>query len=152
MRVLEAEGIPFEVRAYDIDDEDLSAERAAKALDMDPERVFKTLVVQGDRSGPMLVLLPAGTEVDFKRLAKVTGDKKVEMVPLRQVQDLTGYVRGAVTALAIHRSYPIYVDETVVLWPQVGISAGTKGLEILLDPQDLLKITAAQPTDIARSA
>jgi Cys-tRNA(Pro)/Cys-tRNA(Cys) deacylase len=151
MRVLEAEGISFEVRAYDIDDEDLSAERAAKALDMDPERVFKTLAVQGDRSGPMLVLLPAGTEVDFKRLAKVTGDKKVEMVPLREVQDLTGYVRGAVTALAIRRSYPTYVDETVVLWPQVGISAGTKGLEILLDPQDLLKITGAQPADIACS-
>jgi Cys-tRNA(Pro)/Cys-tRNA(Cys) deacylase len=152
MRVLEAEDVPFEVRSYDIDEEDLSAECAADALDMEPEQVFKTLVVQGDRSGPMLVLLPAGTEIDFKRLAKITGDKKVEMVPLRYVQDLTGYVRGAVTALAIHRNYPIYIDETVILWPQVGISAGAKGLEILVDPHDLLKVTGAQPADIARSA
>jgi Cys-tRNA(Pro)/Cys-tRNA(Cys) deacylase len=152
MRVLEAEGIAYEVRAYEIDEQDMSAERAAGALDMSLERVFKTLVVQGDRSGTMLVVLPAGTEIDFKRLAKASGDKKVELVPLREVQELTGYVRGAVTPLAIHRSYPIYIDETVILWPQVGISAGAKGLEILLAPKDLLRVTGAKPTDIARSA
>jgi Cys-tRNA(Pro)/Cys-tRNA(Cys) deacylase len=151
MRVLEAEGIAFEVRAYDIDEQDLSAERAAVALGMAPEQVFKTLVVHGERSGPMLALLPAGTEIDFKRLASVTGDKKVELVPLREVQDLTGYVRGAVTPLASHRNYPVYIDETVILWAQVGISAGAKGLEILLDPRDLLEVTGAQPVDIARS-
>lgn len=151
MRVLETEGIAFEVRAYDIDEQDLSAERAAVALGMAPEQVFKTLVVHGERSGPMLALLPAGTEIDFKRLAAVTGDKKVELVPLREVQDLTGYIRGAVTPLAIHRSYPVYIDETVILWTQVGISAGAKGLEILLDPRDLLEVTGAQPVDIARS-
>lgn len=151
MRVLETEGIAFEVREYDIEVEDLSAERAASALGMAPEQVFKTLVVHGDRSGPMLTLLPAGTEIDFKRLAAASGDKKVELVPLREVQGLTGYVRGAVTPLAIHRSYPIYIDETVILWPRVGISAGAKGLEILLDPRDLLEVTGAQPVDIARS-
>lgn len=151
MRILEAEGIAYRVRNYEIDEDDLSAERAAAALDMSPEQVFKTLVVQGDRSGPILTLLPAGTEIDFKRLAKVTGDKKVELVPLREVQDLTGYVRGAVTPLAIHRSYPIYIDETVILWPEVGISAGAKGLEILLAPQDLLDVTGAKAADIASS-
>jgi Cys-tRNA(Pro)/Cys-tRNA(Cys) deacylase len=151
MRALEAEGVAYEVCTYEIDEEDLSAERAAAALGMSPEQVFKTLVVQGDRSGPMLVLLPAGTEIDLKRLAKATGDKKVELVPLREVQDLTGYVRGAVTPFAIHRSYPVYIDETVVLWSEVGISAGAKGLEILLAPQDLLRATGANPADIARS-
>jgi len=152
MRLLEAEGIAFEVRSYDIDEEDLSAESAAAALNMAPEQVFKTLVIHGDRSGPMLVLLPAGTEIDLKRLANMTGDKKVEMVPLREIQDLTGYVRGAVTPLAIHRSYPVYIDETVILWSEVGISAGAKGLQILLAPQDLLRATGAQPADIASSA
>lgn len=152
MRVLEAEAVAFEVRSYAVDDDDLSAESAAESLGMAPEQVFKTLVVQGDRSGPLLVLLPAGTEIDFKRLARATGDKKVELVPLREVQDLTGYVRGAVTPLAIHRNYPIYIDETATLWPSVGISAGAKGLEILLDPRDLLRVTGAKPADIARSA
>lgn len=152
MRVLEAEGITFEVRAYEIEEDDLSAESAAQALGMAPERVFKTLIVRGDQTGPMLALLPAGTEVDFKRMARATGDKKVEMVPLRDVQDLTGYVRGAVTPLAIPRTYPIYIDETVILWPEVGVSAGAKGLEILLAPQDLIKATGAQTVDIARSA
>jgi Cys-tRNA(Pro)/Cys-tRNA(Cys) deacylase len=151
MRVLENEGIAFELRAYDVDEENLSAERAAQALAVAPERVFKTLVVCGDRSGTMLALLPAGTEIDLKQLAKASGDKKVELVPLREVQRLTGYVRGAVTPLAIHRSYPIYIDETVILWPKVGISAGAKGLEILLAPQDLLRVTSATPVDIARS-
>ena len=151
MRVLEAAAIAFEVRAYDIDEQDLSAERAAAALGMAPEQVFKTLVVHGERSGPMLALLPAGTEIDFKRLAAVSGDKKVELVPLREVQGLTGYVRGAVTPLAIQRSFPVYIDETVILWTRVGISAGAKGLEILLDPRDLLEVTGAQPVDIARS-
>jgi Cys-tRNA(Pro)/Cys-tRNA(Cys) deacylase len=151
MRVLEANGIEFEVRAYEIDEQDLSAESAAETLCIPHEQIFKTLLVQGDSTGPMLVLVPAGTEIDFKRLALTTGDKKVEMVPLREVQELTGYMRGAVTPLAIHRSYPVYVDETVILWPQVGISAGAKGLEILLAPQDLLRVTGAQAADIARS-
>jgi Cys-tRNA(Pro)/Cys-tRNA(Cys) deacylase len=151
MRVLEAEGIAFDVRAYSINEEDLSAESAAEALGMAPEQVFKTLVVQGDRSGPMLALLPAGTEVDFKRLARATGDKKVEMVPLGEVQGLTGYVRGAVTPLAIHRRYPIYIDETVMLWQKIGISAGAKGLELLLAPEDLLQVIGAKTADIARS-
>lgn len=152
MRVLEADGIAFEVHSYDIDEEDLSAESAAEALGMAPEQVFKTLVVQGDRSGPVLVLLPAGTEIDFKRLAKASGDKKVELVPQRDVRGLTGYVRGAVTPLAIHRSFPVYIDETVILWRKVGISAGAKGVEILLAPQDLLQATGAKPIDLARSA
>lgn len=152
MRVLEAEGIHFEVRAYEIDEDDLSAESAAQALGMAPEQVFKTLIVQGDQTGPMLALLPAGTELDFKRMAKATGDKKVELVPLRYVQELTGHVRGAVTPLAMHRTYPIYIDETVILWPRVGVSAGAKGLEILLAPQDLINVIGAVSADIARSA
>lgn len=152
MRVLEAEAVEFEVCSYQLDDDEFSAENAAQALGLPLEQVFKTLVVRGDRSGPMVALLPAGTEIDFKRLAQSTGDKKVEMVPLREVPELTGYERGAVTPLAMPRSYPVFVDETVILWKQVGISAGTKGLEIVLSPDDLLRVTGAKPVDIARSS
>ena len=151
MRVLEAEAVEVEVCSYQLDDDEFSAENAAQALGLPLEQVFKTLVVRGDRSGPMVALLPAGTEIDFKRLAQSTGDKKVEMVPLREVPELTGYERGAVTPLAMPRSYPVFVDETVILWKQVGISAGTKGLEIVLSPDDLLRVTAAKPVDFARS-
>lgn len=151
MRVLDAHAIEYEIRAYEIDDQDLSAERAAAALGMRPEQVFKTLVALGDRTGPLLVMIPAGTEVDLKALAQASGDKRVALAPLREVEALTGYERGAVTPLASGRSYPVYIDETAELWPQVGISAGAKGVQILLRLQDLVELTQARKADIARS-
>ena len=151
MRVLDSKGIQYRVRAYEIDDQNLSAEGAAVALGMAPEQVFKTLVALGDRIGPMLVMVPAGTEVDLKALAGISGDKRIELAPLREVEPLTGYERGAVTPLAIARNYPVYIDETVELWSQVGISAGAKGVEILLKPKDLIELTGARRADIARS-
>jgi Cys-tRNA(Pro)/Cys-tRNA(Cys) deacylase len=151
MRLLDAKGIEYEVRHYEVDDLDLSAERAAKSLDMAAEQVFKTLIVLGNRTGPLLVLLPAGTEVDLKALAAATGDKRIEVAPLQEVEPLTGHERGAVTPLDITRNYPVFIDETVELWPQVGISAGAKGVEIVLKPQDLIEVTQARKVDIARS-
>lgn len=151
MRVLESEGIAYRVRAYELEQEDLLADRAAEALSMAPEQVFKTLVVLGDRTGPMLVLVPAGTEIDLRSLAQATGDKRVEMAAQRHVLGLTGYERGAVTPLAMAKSYPVWIDETVDLWDEVGISAGQQGLEILLAPRDLLRATRARTADIARS-
>jgi Cys-tRNA(Pro)/Cys-tRNA(Cys) deacylase len=151
MRVLDTRGIEYEVRLYQMGEQDLSAERAALALGMAPEQIFKTLVALGDRTGPLLVLVPAGTEVDLKALAAASGDRRIELAPLRDVEALTGYERGAVTPLAMARSYPVYIDETAELWPQVGISAGAKGMEILLKPRDLIELTLAQRADIARS-
>ncbi len=151
MRVLDIRGIEYEVRTYEIDEQDLSAERAAIALGMPPEQVFKTLVALGDRTGPLLVLVPAGTEVDFKALAAATGDKRIELAPLREVEALTGYERGAVTPLASAHSYPVYIDETAELWPRVGISAGAKGVEIILKPQDLIELILAKRANITRS-
>ena len=99
----------------------------------------------------MLILAPAGTEVDLRRLARQSGDKRVELAPQREVLSLTGYERGAVTPLGIPRSYPVFIEETATLWKTIGISAGAKGMEIILDPKDLVKITGAQLVDIARS-
>jgi len=114
--------------------------------------VFKTLITQGDRTGHLFALIPAGTELDLKLLAESSGNKRVEMVPLRQVLELTGYMRGAVTPLAAKRAYPVFIDETVELWPMVSISGGMRGLQILLAPSDLLRVTSARLVDIARSA
>jgi Cys-tRNA(Pro)/Cys-tRNA(Cys) deacylase len=151
MRVLDREGIDYRIRSYELNEKDLLADRAAEALGMPPEQVFKTLVAVGDRTGPLLVLVPAGTEVDLRLLAAATGDKKAEMAHQRDVLGLTGYERGAVTPLAMAKTYPVWIDETVELWDEVGISAGAPGVEILLSPADLLRATGGRPADIARS-
>lgn len=151
IRILEKAAISYELREYDLGDGVLTAERVAEVLGFRPERIFKTLILRGDRSGPMIALTPAGTEINVRALAKASGDKHVEMVPLREVRDLTGYERGAVTPLGIQRSYPVFIDETVELWDIVGISGGAKGLEILLKPSDLLRVTHATKADFARS-
>jgi Cys-tRNA(Pro)/Cys-tRNA(Cys) deacylase len=150
VRTVERAGVSYELREYPIDESDLSAERAAEKLGMEPETVFKTLITRGDRTGPLLACIPAGTELDLRALSEVSGNKRVEMVPLKEVLDLTGYIRGAVTPLAVKKPYPVFIDETVELWPIVGISGGMRGLEILLAPSDLIRITNATLADIAR--
>jgi Cys-tRNA(Pro)/Cys-tRNA(Cys) deacylase len=150
VRVLDKAGVTYELRQYQIDESDLSAERAAAKLGMAPETVFKTLITRGDRTGPLLALIPAGTELDQRALGEASGNKRVEMAPLREVLDLTGYMRGAVSPLAVKKPYPIFVDETVELWATVGISAGMRGLELLLAPADLISVTQATLADIAR--
>jgi Cys-tRNA(Pro)/Cys-tRNA(Cys) deacylase len=152
VRLLERAGIAFELRSYRVDDDHLSAEEVAAALEIPPEMVFKTLITRGDRSGHLFALIPAGTELDLRSLAEASGNKRVEMVPLRRVLELTGYTRGAVTPLAAKRAYPVFIDETVELWPMVSISGGMRGLQILLAPSDLLRVISAQLVDIARSA
>ncbi|HJZ48826.1 MAG TPA: Cys-tRNA(Pro) deacylase [Roseiflexaceae bacterium] len=150
VRTLDKAGISYELRAYEVDESDLSAERAAAKLAMAPETVFKTLITRGDRSGPLLACIPAGTELDLRALGEASGNKRVEMVPLKEVLDLTGYMRGAVTPLATKKPYPVYIDETIQLWPVVGISGGMRGLEILLAPADLIRVADATLADIAR--
>lgn len=150
MRILERAGVTFEVHLYDYDEQTFSAEDAAQQVGMAPETVFKTLLLHGDRSGHLFALIPAGAEVDLRSLAGASGNKRVELAPQRDVQGLTGYLRGAVTVLAAKHAYPVYVDETVELWPQVGISGGAHGLELVLAPADLLQVTGAQLADIAR--
>jgi Cys-tRNA(Pro)/Cys-tRNA(Cys) deacylase len=151
MRLLEGNGIPYQLRIYPLDEGDISAEQVAEYLGIAPERIFKTLIARGDHSGPMLILAPAGTEVDLRALARHSGDKRVEMVSQREVLGLTGYVRGAVTPLGIPRNYPVFIEETAVLWETIGISAGAKGMELTLNPVDLIRITSASLVDIARS-
>jgi len=138
------------LREYEVDPEDLAAETVAAKIGMPPEQVFKTLVVRGERNGVALAVIPGNYELDFKALAHAMGDKKVEMVPLKEVQPLTGYIRGGVTALGCKRDYPVVVDETIILWDRISVSAGQRGLQITLAPEDYVRATGATVAEIAR--
>ena len=151
MRILDTLGIHYEIREYEVDPDDLSAEHVARDIGMPPEQVFKTLVVRGDRHGVLLAVVPADAELDFKALARQSNNRTVELVSLKEVQPLTGYIRGGVTALAGKRDYPVYVDEQIQLFDVVAVSAGVRGKQMLLAPDDYLRATRATVGPISRS-
>ncbi len=132
-----------------MDPDDLSAETVAAKIGLPSEQVFKTLVARGDRGGVYLAVIPGNMELDGKALARVTADRRVELVPLREVQQLTGYIRGGVTALGGKRDYPVYADETIELFEIVALSAGVRGTQILISPADYLRVTHATVVAIA---
>jgi Cys-tRNA(Pro)/Cys-tRNA(Cys) deacylase len=150
IRKLEQGGIPHRLCTYDVDPDDLSAESVARKVGMPPEQVFKTLVVRGDKTGVFLAVIPGNTELDLKAAAKATGNRKVETVALREVQPLTGYVRGGVTALACKRDYSVVVDDTMEMHEEIAVSAGVRGCQMVLSPMDYVRVVAAQLADIAR--
>ncbi len=151
-RLLDSLGVAYELRDYDPGGEHLPAEEVARRVGMSPDQVFKTLVVRGDRTGVMLAVVPGDCSLDLKGLAKVSGDRKCDTVPLKEVQPLTGYVRGGVTALASRKEYPTFVDETMDLFDIVAVSAGVRGTQIVLAPRDYIRATKAKPCAIARRA
>jgi Cys-tRNA(Pro)/Cys-tRNA(Cys) deacylase len=117
---------------------------------MPPEQVFKTLVVRGDRSGVLLAVIPANSELDLKLLAAASRNKKMELVPVKEVLGLTGYIRGGVSPVGTRKAYPVYLDETAVLWDAISVSAGVRGCQMVLAPDDLIRVTGAVTDDIAR--
>jgi Cys-tRNA(Pro)/Cys-tRNA(Cys) deacylase len=149
-RMLDELKIPYELREYEVDLEDLSAASVARKIGLDSEQVFKTLVVRGDRQGVCLAVVSANGELDLKALAKLTGDRKMEMVALQEVQPLTGFVRGGVTALACKKEYPVYIDEIAILFEQISVSAGMRGTQILLHPDDYIRAVKAVVGSIAQ--
>jgi len=149
VRLLEEMGVRHELREYEVDPEDLTARTVAEKVGLPPEQVFKTLVARGDRHGVCFAVVPGDSRLDLKALAKLTGDRKVETVPLKEVQPLTGYVRGGVTVLGAKKAYPVYVDETIELFEVVSVSAGSRGLQVLLAPADYLRATGARLEAIA---
>jgi len=148
-RILEAAGVPYELRQYEIDESDLSAPHVARAIGMPPEQVFKTLVARGDRAGVLLACIPANSELDLKALASASGNKKVELVAVKEVLGLTGYIRGGVSPVGTRKPYPLFLDETAELWDVLSVSAGVRGLQMLLSPGDLVRLTNAQIAAIA---
>jgi len=149
-RILDNLGIGYELREYAVDPDDLSAETVAAKIGLPAEQVFKTLVVRGDRGGVYLAVVAGNNEVDGKALARLTGDRKVELVPLKEVQQLTGYIRGGVTALGAKRDYPVYADETIELFDVISVSAGIRGTQVLLSPGDYLRAVNGTVAAIGR--
>lgn len=150
VRVLDRLGIAYELRGYEVDESDLSAETVARKVGLPAEQVWKTLVARGDRNGVLMAVVAGDAELDLKALAKASGDRKVELASLKEVQPLTGYVRGGVTVFACKKEYPVYVDEMIELYDVVSVSAGVRGTQILLAPADYLRAAAAKVASIAK--
>lgn len=150
VRLLDSLSIAYELREYAVEPEDLAAESVALKVGLPPEQVFKTLVARGDRTGACFAVIPGNTELDLKALAIISGNKRAELAPLKDVQPLTGYIRGGVTVLGARKAFPVYADETIELWDRISISAGVRGTQIILRPEDYLRITGATVAAIAK--
>lgn len=137
VRILEQHGVLYELRTYDVDERDLSGETVADKIGMPYGQVFKTLVARGDKTGHLIACVPVDSELDLKALAKASGNKKTEMAPLKDVQGLTGYIRGGVSPVGTKKPYPVYIDESAKKWPVVSLSAGVRGCQMLVVPGDL---------------
>ena len=149
VRELDRLNIPYELREYVVDPEDLTADTVAAKIGMPASQVFKTLVAEGDRGGVLLAVVPGDAELDLKALARLSDNRRTALVPVKDVQALTGYVRGGVTALALKRPYPVYADASIEVFDRISVSAGTRGLQIVLAPADYLKAVSATLGDIA---
>jgi len=151
-RFLESLAIPFELREYEVDPEDLSAITVAKKIAMPPEQVFKTLLTTGGPNVYVFAVIPGDAELDFKKLARAAGLRKAEMVSLKDVQPLTGYIRGGVTVFGAKKAYPVFVDETAILFDAISVSAGTRGTQLVLTPDDYIRAAEAQTSDLTKDA
>jgi Cys-tRNA(Pro)/Cys-tRNA(Cys) deacylase len=150
-RFLESLNIPFELREYEVDPEDLSAITVAKKIGMPAEQVFKTLLTTDGAHEYVFAVIPGDAALDFKKLSRLAGWRKAEMAPLKDVQPLTGYIRGGVTIFGAKKPYPVFVDETAILFDNISVSAGTRGTQLILTPDDYLRAAAAigQPVQTA---
>jgi Cys-tRNA(Pro)/Cys-tRNA(Cys) deacylase len=149
-RLLDKLGLRYELKDYEVDEEDLSAETVARKVGLPAEQVFKTLCVRGDTNGICLAIVPGNLELDLKALARLTGDKKVDPVQVKELQGLTGYIRGGVTALACKKDYPVWIDETAELFDVISVSAGVRGTQIFLAPVDYIAATKAKTGAISK--
>jgi Cys-tRNA(Pro)/Cys-tRNA(Cys) deacylase len=151
VRFLDSLKIDYKLCEYEIDESDLSAESVAKKVGLPPEQVFKTLVARGDKTGVLMVCIPGNAELDLKAMATVSGNKKVEMAHVKEIQQLTGYIRGGVSPIGTKKHYPFFLDESAVTFPFISISAGTRGSQIFISPGDLIKVLDITVCKIARS-
>ena len=154
-RFLESLNIPFELREYEVDPEDLSATTVARKVGMPAEQVFKTLLTTGGAGVYVFAVIPGDAELDFKKLAHAAALRKTEMVPLKDVQPLTGYIRGGVTVFGAKKSYPVFLDETAILFDKISVSAGVRGTQMILSPDDYMRAAqtlegAAQMADLTK--
>ncbi len=143
MRILESAGISFRTAEYEVDESDLSGVHAAAQLGMPAEQVFKTLVLEGD-SGHIVCVIPVAEELDLKLVARESGNKRVEMIPQKDLLKITGYIRGGCSPVGMKKKFPTFIDETCVLWDEIAVSAGMRGEQVILPPDDLAAIAEAK--------
>lgn len=148
VRLAEQAGIPCREAFYEFDENDLNGMHAAEAIHMPPEQVFKTLVARGERTGINVFCIPVCCELDLKKAAKAAGDKNMELVAVKELLPLTGYIRGGCSPIGMKKKFPTYLDETCILWEEIAVSAGARGHQMILDPQLLAQLISAELVDI----
>lgn len=148
VRLIEQALIPCRESFYEFDEKDLNGNHAAKAIGMPPEQVFKTLVARGERTGIHVFCIPVCCELDLKKAAKAAGDKNMEMVHVKELLNLTGYIRGGCSPVGMKKKYPTHFDETAQLWDEIAVSAGARGHQMILSPEALVNYLGAEYSDL----
>lgn len=150
MRMLDKLKVTYSAREYDYDESDLSGVHAAEALGLPQEEVFKTLVGQGDKTGYCVFVIPVAEELDLKKCAAASGNKRVELIHVKELLPLTGYIRGGCSPIGMKKKFPTFIDETCQLVENISVSAGQRGLQVYLSPEDLIKVSEAVVSDLIK--
>lgn len=150
MRLLKQANIPFETGEYEVDESDLSGVHAAHMLGVDPDCVFKTLVAKGEKKGIHVFCIPVAQELDLKKCAAAAGEKKIEMIHVKDLLGLTGYVRGGCSPIGMKKKYPTTIDETAILFDKIYVSAGMRGEQVILNPETLAEFIGADFADVTK--
>ena len=148
MRILDSAGIIYKTAEYEVDESDLSGIHAAKMLGIDPDIMFKTLVTRGNDNLLWIFVIPVNENLDLKKAASVSGNKKIEMIHVKEILNLTGYIRGGCSPIGMKKNYPTYIDETALLYDEIYFSAGRRGQQIIMNPEDLARVIGAEFADI----
>jgi len=148
VRIVESNEIKYESISYDVDEDDLTGETVANKVGADPDTVFKTLVCVGDKNSHFVFCIPVTTELNLKKAASASGNKKVELIPLKELLPLTGYIRGGCSPIGMKKLFPTYIDETAQLYQNIFVSAGVRGTQMKLNPDDLLKLVNGVYADL----
>lgn len=147
-RILDQLNILYEIREYPVDENDLSATHVAEAIGEDPEKIYKTLVLKGTKDPYLVAVIPGNAQLDLKKIAKASGNKSCEMLPMKDLLSVTGYIRGGCSPIGMKKHYPTFLEEMAVLQDKIIISAGKRGLQIVIKPEDLIRVSAAQSADL----
>ncbi|MFV0330350.1 MAG: Cys-tRNA(Pro) deacylase [Dysgonomonas sp.] len=150
VRLLDKEKIEYKLIPYQVDESDLSAVHVAEQLNEPVEQVFKTLVLKGDKSGYFVCIIPGAEELDLKAAAKVSGNKSCDMIPMKDLLNITGYIRGACSPIGMKKQFPTYIDDSYKNFDYIYVSAGKRGLQIQLDPKDLMGIVNIEPAILVK--
>ena len=150
MRLLKQANIPFDTGEYEVDESDLSGVHAAEAMGVDADCVFKTLVARGGKGGLYVFVIPVAEELDLKKCAGAVGEKKVEMIHVKEMLGLTGYIRGGCSPIGMKKKYPTYIDEIATLFERIYVSAGMRGQQLIMNPEDLRRYTEAEFVDLTK--